>query len=77
MIGKLAIIAALALATPAAHAQDAAAVKTRVEALRARVELLKDHDSIENLQAAQKHAITTRPKSAAFPTWRKRSDVRV
>ena len=58
MIRKLVIAAAVlalaapALSSPARAAPDAAAVQARLEALRARVELLKDHDKIENLQAA-------------------------
>jgi len=57
MMRRLAIAAALAALLAGqvqapAHAQDAAAVKARIEALRARVELLKDHDKIENLQTA-------------------------
>ena len=42
----------MAIATPAFAAPDAAALKTRLETLRARVGLLRDHDEIENLQTA-------------------------
>src|SRR6185437_6452026 len=53
MMRKIALLAAaLAIATPAFAAPDAVAVKARLDALRARVELLKDHDQIENLQTA-------------------------
>lgn len=53
MIRRLVLaLTMLALCAPAFAAPDAAALQARLQALRARVERLKDHDRIEDLQAA-------------------------